>query len=56
MLLNFKEKEVTFEVLGVGELDGYRLILTNYHDMDTKGNAGREVVLRGYEGRIYLKV
>jgi len=55
VLLNFKETEATFEVLGIGELNGYQLVLANYHDMDGKGNVGREVVLRGYEGRIYLK-
>lgn len=55
VLLNFKETEATFEVSGIGELDVYQLVLANYHDTDRKGIAGRDVVLRGYEGRIYLK-
>ncbi len=55
VLLNFNEIDVTFEVSGAVELDDYQLVLTNYTDTSGMDNAGGELVLRGYEGRIYLK-
>ncbi|KAF5347574.1 hypothetical protein D9756_010674 [Leucocoprinus leucothites] len=60
VLLNFKETPVVFDIGGVDRWNDYKLALANYEDV--KGEIGPEsmklqaagVVLRGYEGRVYL--
>lgn len=57
ILLNFKETSVSFNIQDVEDLDAYTLVLSNYDDMNP-GNGklqGADIVLRGYEGRVYLK-
>ncbi len=56
VLLNFKEVDATFEASGAGELNNYQLVLANYDDTGGKGDAGRKLIMRGYEGRVYLKI
>lgn len=61
VLLNFKETDTTF-VVEAERLDGYRLVLSNYENLDAdiasnSGVFGKEgkIALRGYEGRVYLR-
>ncbi|KIK92345.1 glycoside hydrolase family 13 protein [Paxillus rubicundulus Ve08.2h10] len=57
VLLNFSEVEAEVDLGGVGGVGGYRLVLGNY---ERKGGAGNhdgdgKLVLRGYEGRVYVQ-
>lgn len=68
VLLNFKETEVSFALDPVLEdLEGFKLLLGNYEDDETlddgvvviTGTTGQSICewsLRGYEGRVYLRV
>ena len=57
ILLNFKETSVSFNIQDVEDLDAYTLVLSNYDDMNPDDGKlqGADIVLRGYEGRVYLK-
>ena len=52
VLLNFVDKEVKFELAGGRDWSGCKLGLGNYSDK--AGEGLRPVVLRGYEGRVYV--
>ena len=57
ILLNFKEASVSFNIQDVEDLDAYTLVLSNYDGMNPDNGKlqGADIVLRGYEGRVYLK-
>ncbi|KAG6332404.1 hypothetical protein ID866_6683 [Astraeus odoratus] len=53
VLMNFSVSVVEVDPAEVGSLEGYRLILGNYGADRTEGSG--ELILRGYEGRVYIK-
>jgi alpha-glucosidase len=53
VMLNFKETEVTFSLDEVKQTRGYKYILGNYPS-DEDLPSGNVVVLRGYEGKVYV--
>jgi len=57
IFLNFKEMSVSFDIRDVEDLDAYALVLSNYDGMNLEDGKlqGADIVLRGYEGRVYLK-
>lgn len=57
ILLNFKETSMSFSIQDVEDLDAYTLVLSNYDGMNLDDGKlqGADIVLRGYEGRVYLK-
>jgi len=53
VVLNFGVNTVEVDPAGLGELEGYRLILGNY-GIDREDSGGK-MILQGYEGRVYIK-
>ncbi|KAF7974157.1 hypothetical protein HWV62_13271 [Athelia sp. TMB] len=53
VLLNFRKHGVNFPLEEVGSLDGYKLLLGNY--AGDASLASKEAVLKGYEGRVYIR-
>lgn len=68
VLLNFAETEVSFALdPALEDLEGFRLLLGNYEDDEAlndglvviTGETGESIcewAMRGYEGRVYLRV
>ncbi|KAF9449623.1 glycoside hydrolase family 13 protein [Macrolepiota fuliginosa MF-IS2] len=59
VVLNFKETPVAFQLVDVEGLDQYRLALANYDENAGPGGgrlaADGKIIMRGYEGHIYLR-
>lgn len=53
MVLNFGVNTVELDPAGLGGIEGYRLILGNYGA--DREDSGGKLILRGYEGRVYIK-
>ena len=55
VVLNFVDKEVEFELTSGRDWSGYNFGLGNYRLSDGMGEVLGPVVLRGYEGRVYVE-
>ena len=53
VVLNFGVNTVEIDLAELGDLRRYRLILGNYGT--DRDDHGAKLILRGYEGRVYIK-
>ncbi|KAI6165427.1 glycoside hydrolase family 13 protein [Pisolithus thermaeus] len=53
VLMNFSVDEAQVDLIGLGDLEGSRLILANYEA--GRADGGGSLTLKGYEGRVYMK-
>lgn len=55
VILNFKGEERAFELDPEQDWRGLELVLGNYPDTTGSDELGSRVMLRGYEGRLYIR-